>query len=433
MSTQPSTALEPNWAAFAALDWGAQNHSWSLLPAAGGPAESGKLANTPEAVELWAAALRQRFPQDPVAVAVEQKRGPVVYMLSKYEHLILYPVPPTMSAFYRRAFSPSGAKSDPGDAAMLLDLLVHHRERLRPRAHDTRETRLLQLLTEQRRQLVQQRVRGVQQLTASLEQDFPQVRAWFGAVDTQLVHAFLERWPGLPQLQHSHPGTVHRFLLQHHCRKEQLWEENCRAIYAAVPATTDDVIIETATRHTAAVLSLLRVLREQIAGIDKRIAELVADHPDAPIFASFPGAGAALVPRLIAAFGSRRDAWESAADMQCFSGIAPVHKSSGASAVVAMRRACPIFVRQTFHEFAGHSIRFSEWASLYYHYKRDQQKASHHTAIRSLAFRWIRILYRCWKDRQLYDERLFAAAQTRRNAPKADWNAAAGFRKLTER
>jgi transposase len=441
MSSLANGPAEPAWAAFAAIDWGSRNHSWSLLPAGSSSAETGKLDNTPEAVELWAADLRRRFPQGPIALALEQKRGAVVYMLSKYDHLILFPVPPSMSASYRRAFFPSGAKNDSGDAALLLDLLVHHRERLHPRSVDTPETRLLQFLVELRRQLVQQKVRLVQRLTDSLQQYFPQVRTWFVRLDSPLVDALLQRWPTLPELQRSHPGTLRRFLLAHNCRKDELIRQRIDALYTAVPATTDSVVIEAGTRKTAACLSLLRQLRQQIADLDQRIAALVAVHPDAPLFRSFPGAGPATVPRLIAAFGTCRQTWTSAADLQRFSGIAPVHKSSGNSTSVVMRRACPQFLRQTFHEFAGQSIPRSPWAKAYYLHQRQDRKASHHAAVRSLAFRWIRILYRCWKDRQLYDERIFLDAQRRRNAPfnsagpkdeSLRWDTAAGFHKLTD-
>lgn len=165
MSTLPTLQAEPAWAAFAAIDWGSQNHSWSVAPAAGGSIQTGKLDNIPEAVELWAAAFRRQFPEGPIAVALEQKRGGVIYMLSKYDHLILYPVPPSMSASYRHAFYPSGAKTDAGDAVLLLDLLRHHRDQLRPLWQDTAETRLLRFLVEQRRKLVQEKVRFLQQLT----------------------------------------------------------------------------------------------------------------------------------------------------------------------------------------------------------------------------------------------------------------------------
>ena len=416
MSTLPALSTEPAWAAFAAIGWGSQNHSWSVAPAACGSIQTGKLDIIPEAVELWATGLRRQFPEGPIAVALEQKRGGVIYMLSKYEHMVLYPVPPSMSASYRHAFCPSGAKTDASDALLLLDLLRHHRDRLRPLWQDTAETRLLRFLVEQRRKLVQQKVRGIQQLTDTVQQYFPQIRAWFGSLDTPLVDALLQRWPALPDLQRAHPGTLSRFFTAHHCRKQELTADGCQLIYAAVPATTDDVVVEACSRKTAALLSQLRVLQEQITVYEKRIAAVTADHPDAPIFASFPGAGAATVPRLIAAFGTRRDAWLNAQELQQLSGIAPVSIRSGKSSYVGIRRACAKFLRQTFHEFAGQSIPFCEWAKLYYQHHLRGDKANHHPAVRALAFRWIRILYRCWKDRQPYDERIFLAAQCRHNS-----------------
>lgn len=438
MSTFPLSSDEPVWAAFAAIDWGSQNHSWSVVPAVGGPVESGKLENTPEAVALWVAALRAQFPDGFIAVAIEQKRGSVIYMLSKYDHLVLYPVPPSMSAAYRRAFSPSGAKDDPGDAACLLELLRCHRDRLQPLWQDTRETRLLRFLVEQRRQLVQEKVRLVQQLIDTLQQYFPQLRTWFGSLDSKLVDALLQKWPTLTALQHAHPGTLRRFFKQHRCRNEQLISESMETLYTAVAATTDEVVIEACSRKANVLLALLRVIQADIATYNQRIAAVTAEHPDAPIFASFPGAGAATVPRLIAAFGTRRDAWRSAADLQRFSGIAPVHIASGKTSRDAIRRACPKFLRQTFHEFAGQSIRYSEWAKTYYRHHLLPDKSNHHAAVRSMAFHWIRILYRCWKDSVPYDERLLLEAQRRRSSPLApkpgkpaiDWKERAGFQKL---
>src|SRR5215212_1651101 len=136
---------EPDWAAFAAIDWASRKHAWSLAPVNGGPPESGILDNTPEAVELWAMALHHRFAARPIAISIEQKRGAVIYLLAKYAHFVLYPVPPSMAASYRQAFFPSGAKNDPGDAGLLLEILLHHRQRLRPRHLESPTTRLLQL------------------------------------------------------------------------------------------------------------------------------------------------------------------------------------------------------------------------------------------------------------------------------------------------
>ena len=95
-------------------------------------------------------------------------------------------------------------------------------------------------------------------------------------------------------------------------------------------------------------------------------------------------AGPVLVPRLIAAFGTRRDRYQNADEMQRYSGIAPVKKASGKSQRICFRLACPKFLRQTFHEFASHSIGQSEWAKVYYEHLRNDEKKTHHAAVRAL-------------------------------------------------
>jgi Transposase len=162
--------------------------------------EHGGLDHTPEAVDLWAAELARRFGGRPIAVALEQSRGSLVFMLTKYAHLVIFPIPPTTSVNYRKGFRPSGAKSDPSDAGMLLDLLVRHREKLRRLDPDTEETRTLQFLVEERRKFVNDKTRYANRLTACLKLYFPQVLVWFHEVSSQIVGDFLELWPTLEQL-----------------------------------------------------------------------------------------------------------------------------------------------------------------------------------------------------------------------------------------
>src|SRR5579863_8466883 len=107
-----------------------ESMSWKVQAAEGGPCESGKVEQTPKAIEMWASQLATRFNGRPIAVALEQSRGPVVFSLTKYSHLHLFPVHPSMLAHFREAMVPSGAKNDPGDTGLLLELLVHHRSRL---------------------------------------------------------------------------------------------------------------------------------------------------------------------------------------------------------------------------------------------------------------------------------------------------------------
>ncbi len=123
-----------------------------------------------------------------------------------------------------------------------------------------------------------------------------------------------------------------------------------------------------------------------------------------------------MAPRLLAAMGSDRERLAGAQEVQEMSGIAPVTRQSGKSRVVKQRWACSRFLRQTFHEYAAHSIKFSRWAKAYYDMMRARGK-KHQAAVRSLAFKWIRIIYRCWKDSTLYDEMTYFAPLIKRQSP----------------
>jgi transposase len=425
---------ELRFAAFAALDWADRKHVWALRPADSDGVEYGELENTPEAVETWAAGLAQRF-GGPVAVALEQARGALLFMLTKYAHLVLFPVHPATLASYRAAFSPSGAKDDPTDAALLLDLLVHHRDRFRPWQSDTEETRTLQFLVEQRRRMVDEKTRQSNRLTEQLKLYFPQVLHWFDDVDSVLVGDLLQRWPTLEQLQKARPATLRQFFSQHNCRSAEIIEQRLEQIGKATPATRDQAVIQSSICGVQVLVRLIATLREGIAQMERRIADLFAQHPDFPLFHSLPGAGPALAPRLLAALGTRRERFHGAPQLHCYTGIAPVLRRSGNTQSVHFRWACPKFVRQTFHEWASHSIGSCQWAREYYQHQRAKNK-SHHAAVRALAFQWIRILYRCWKDHTPYDEARYLQTLRRRHAPKPDptqtlqWKSCGGFFKF---
>jgi hypothetical protein len=122
-------------------------------------------------------------------------------MLSKYAHLLLFPVHPKALADYRKALHPSGAKGDPTDGDLLEEFLELHGHRLRMWQPDTEATRSLQWLTEERRKLVGNQTRFTQRLRVQLQRYYPQVLQWFDKVDTPLVLAFLRRWRTLEPLR----------------------------------------------------------------------------------------------------------------------------------------------------------------------------------------------------------------------------------------
>jgi transposase len=409
---------EPQFAAFVGLDWADQKHAWCLQAVGATQRESGEVEHTPETVEAWVGQLCQRFGNRPIAVAVEQVKGALVFMLSKYELLHLFPVGPAMSASMRDALYPSGAKDDPRDAELLLDLLLKHRDKLRRLAPDSEATRRVQNLVEERRNLVDEKTAQTNRLTNHLKIYFPQMLGWFDRLDTELVCALVERWPTLEELQKVPPARLRAFFRKHRCRDQELIERRMVGIQQAIPATRDGAVIEAKSAVVKVSAQLIRSLVRGIADLDRKIEEAAAAHPDFFIFESLPGAGAALAPRLLAAFGSQRERYANAEEVQAYTGIAPVTERSGKKKWVHFRWACPKFLRQSFHEWAGHSIAHSQWARSYYQQQRERGKG-HHAAVRGLAFKWIRIVFCCWKDEVVYDESKYLAALAKRHSPLA--------------
>ena len=404
--------------AWVGLDWADQSHAVCLQAGGSSPLERCELPHTPEALQLWVAELRRRFPQGQVAIALEQSRGSLFYALMTYDFLVLYPIPPKALADYRKALYPSGSKDDPADAQLLLEFLRKHRERFRPWVADDVPTREIALLVEHRRQLVDDRTALTNRLQTLLKGYFPQALEWAGDLTAPLAGDFLRQFPRLEEVQKASRLKVRKVYRAHTRRTPEQLEQLLDQIRTARPLTTDPAVIESSALMALAQVDQLRALAAGLERLEEKLKQLFAAHPDHAIFTSFPGAGPALAPRLLAAWGTDRQRYAAAQDMECLSGAAPVTDQSGKKCWVHWRLACPKFLRQTFHEFAGQSILWSPWARAYYQQMR-QRGLDHHPAVRSLAFKWIRIIYRCWKDHTLYDETRYQKALERRGSPLA--------------
>jgi transposase len=340
----------------------------------------------------------------------------VIHALLGYDFVHVFRINPKSLADYRKAFSPGGAKDDPTDADYLLEWVELHRNRIKPWVPDDLQTRALQKLVEFRRELVDQRVAFTNQLTQALKEYFPQALDWGGEIEKVMICDFLSKWPTLEKIKKAKPDTIRTFYRHHGCRSSERIEERLKAIPAAKGLTEDPAVIVTSVFMVQAIVQSLYPLIKSIDRLDKEIEERFTMHPDMAIFDSFPGAGPVLAPRLLAAMGSDRSRFVSADEIQKYSGIAPVTERSGKHEWVHRRFACPKFLRQTFHEFAGQSIKFSAWARGYYDMMRGRD-IGHHAAVRALAFKWIRIIFRCWQHRILYKEEIYVHALNKKEAP----------------
>jgi transposase len=410
---------DPPYAAFVGLDWADRSHHVCLRAAGSERDEHRELAQDPLALQTWAHALAARFPHGKIAVALEQSKGPLIYALLRHAHLELFPLNPAMLAKYREAATAaSGVKDDPLDARLACELLRVHRDWLRPLSLLPAEVRELQMLLEARRGLVEQRTSGCEQLGAALKGYYPQALELAGGeLSAPLGCAFLRRWPTLAAVQRARTDTLRRFYHQHGVRSAERIAERLALVRTAVPLTNDAAVLAALPVLVGAVVAQLEVLHRTIADYDRRIADLFARQADAALFATFPGAGPQLAPRLLVAFGPDRGRYQAAAEIQCYSGIAPVKKKSGDGLdITQWRWHCPKFLRQTFHEFAGCSIPQSQWAQAYYQQQIKRGK-SPNKAKRALAYKWQRVLYRCWQTGEPYDEKRYIAALRHRGSP----------------
>ncbi len=299
-----------------------------------------------------------------------------------------------------------------------MKMLEGHREDLRCFVPADAATRKLTLLNEQRRKLVDESVRLTNRLRDNLKDYFPQALELVGELNTPMACAFLLRWPSLDKLKRAKEQTVREFYRSHRSRSSARLDARLERIRNAVALTEDEAIVEVGRIVVVSLVPVISALLEAIAKVDVELDATYRSHHEHGLIDSFPGLGSVMGPRVLAILGSDRTRFESAQELQCLTAAAPVTIQSGNTRLVQRRYRRSAFVHQSVVEWAGHSLRSSVWARAFYDAKRAAGK-SHWVALRALAFKWLRILYRCWKDRTPYDEQRYIQSLARAGSPLA--------------
>ncbi|MGB6219405.1 IS110 family transposase [Haloferula sp.] len=388
------------------------------LDASGEILSQSKISSAPEAMLPWVHDLQKTLPPgSAIAVSIEQPCQNLVHFFSQFDFLHLYLANPAVIKKYRESLSASRAKDDRRDAKALA-LFVHERHaKLDPWTPVDPLASQIAMFAEKRRQLVGVRTSLTNKLTQALKDSFPQALDLVGRdIFTPLACAFLTKWPTLAALRKAKPATIKKFYYTHGSRRSEAIEKRLAIIANSVALCTDESILAV---HAELILGLVRqisTIQNTIKRFDTLIEERTDEHQDARIFKTLPGAGAALSARLLGYFGSDRDKHDSSASIQKHSGVAPLTKQSGKMRFVHRRYACNKFWRQTFVEWAAQTVMKSLWAKAYY----EQQKAKgqrHQAILRGLAYKWQRILFRCWKNCETYDESRYLNALQKASSP----------------
>jgi len=276
----------------------------------------------------------------------------------------------------------------------------------------------VQQLVFHRRAIVDERTGLTNRLIALLKQYFPQAQELCGDdLWRPLATRFLLKWPCLQAVQKAKPASLKTFYYLNGSRSAKRLEERLALVQKAVPVTDQTALIESFALRVQLICRQLQLVQQAVTGFDRQIAQAYATHPDHELFASFPGAGAVLGTRLLASLGSQRERFPDAANqLQRYTGIAPVTKRSGGSCYIHRRYLCPKFHRQSFHEYAKESILWCRWAAAYYLQQRTKGNR-HHTAVRALAYKWQRVIWRCWQNHTPYDDAVYEATLRKHGSP----------------
>jgi transposase len=397
------------------IDWADAEHAYAMRDPHG-TLHRGTFKQTPEAIAALLGNWEKLFPGAPIVVCIETNRGALINALLEYKQLQIIPVNPNQLASYRKSFKHGGGKSDSVDSLLILQFLENYRSELRPLQQDSAITRELALLTHHRRELVNQRVNLSQQLIDVLKCYFPLILLLNPAkIYADWVVAMVIKWPTLQQLQSARTQTIRKFLYGRGAKKNI--EKRIELIKAAKPLSSEDVLLRTSSLRATAMCQQLAVLNAAIVDYQRRIKALLRAHANYRIVKSLP-CGDISRARILAALGDDLSRYQSACQLASVTGIAPLTEQSGKQRFVHSRWACSHFLRQTFHEFARVSVSRCEWAEAYFKLQIDKGKSTQ-MALRALAFKWIRIIFRCWQAGQPYDDQRYVERLIQTNSPLA--------------
>ena len=398
---------------WAGVDWGDQSHALVVVNAEGKPVASLVIPHSAEGLELLVATLREHGPI--AGVAIECTRHLLIDKLLEAAFPV-YPINPKIATTWREHLKVDPAKDDTGDGLSLgYHLRLYHAE-LTPLRPDDPLTRQLRLLCQDEQSFIAERTAAANRLKDGLKQYYPQALEWFPQFTTPTAVAFLLAFPTPAELDAASDNELWAFLHGRHIGRTPAWRRRV-AQRGQGPAWPRDEATRAAKSLYAA--SLARHIQGLNATLDvyrRRIEALFAQHPDAPLFASLPGAGPKLAPRLLTHFGTDRRRFPDAAGLQALSGTVPVTKRSGKAHHVSFRWACQKDFRNTLFFFAFQTLKRSPWARALYDRCR-QRGQTHSGALRNLGAKWLKILLRMWHEHTLYDERTYLHSLAEHGSP----------------
>jgi transposase len=385
---------------FVGVDWAKATHAVCVIGEDGQIVMRMAVDHTGEGLTQLVTALRRFGDPAELGIAIERPSGLLVDTLVE-AGFVVYPIHPNVVKASRPRYSAALAKTDPGDAYLLADLLRTDGHRFRALCSLSDETRALRALVRARSDLVGARVGLANQLRALLESFWAGAVAIFGEIDSPIALAFLLEYPTPANAARLGPKQMAAFLSnQGYCGRRSP-HELLQRLHAAPAIELGPAEMTAKGTLVCSYATLLDTTVKQIRQLTSTIERAVMAHSDATVFTSFPRIGKINAAQILAELGAR-DRFLTEEQLAGEAGVAPVTHMSGKHRAVVFRWACNHRLRAALTWWADNSRRASPWAHAVYLSAR-QRGCDHPHAIRILTRAWLRVLWRCWSNATPYD------------------------------
>ena len=389
---------------FVGVDWAEAHHDVQVQNEDGKRLAGGRL---PEGVDGIARFhdLVGAHVNDPeqVMIGIETDRGLFVAALVAAGYQV-FAVNPMSTSRYRDRHSTSGAKSDPGDAKVLADMVRTDRHNHRLVSSDSETVQTVKILARAHQSMIWSRGRQINGLRSALREFYP---AALVAFDDLSCGDALEvpRIAPTPELGRTLSLTKIAAALRRGGRQRRI-DERAAEIQAALRAPQLSAPAAVSSAMGASVAASVAVIAAMSAQTAVLAQELEADfesHPDAEVVRSLPGLGTILGARVLGEFGDEPNRYGSAKSRKNYAGTSPITRASGTKRVVLARYARNQRLADAIYLWAFASLNASPGARAFY----DTHRAAgdtHHAALRALGNRLVGILHGCLDHHSAYSE-----------------------------
>lgn len=393
---------------FLGNDWAEAHHDIELQDEQGRVLWRRRLPEGVQGLAALHAVIAEHLGEDDraasVLVGIETDRGPWVQALIAAGYQV-FAINPMQVARYRQRHSTSGAKSDPGDAHLLAEIVRTDRAHHRVVAGDSQAAEVVKTLARTHQTMIWSRQRQTNQLRSLLREFYPGALGAFGedlaGRDALAVLAIAPTPPAGRALTRARiAATLRRAGRQRNIdtRAGQI-QQALHAEQLGLPA----VLTEAYGASVTSLVAVIAVMAEQIAVLETEVSRCFGRHPDAEIITSQPGLGVVLGARVLAEFGDDTDRFADGKARRNYAGTSPITKASGTRRVVLARYARNKRLADALHQQAFAALTASPGARAFYDHHRARG-ATHHQALRTLSNRLVGILDGCLRHRTTYDE-----------------------------